>query len=138
MREVLLGYDGSTAARHAAAFAADLASRYGAHLHILCVARPPDLGLNMDLEAIVDQQVVYCQNLLSELQEKFGSATEHARMGVAVGHPAQEIVRYAEANDIDHIVVGHRGHSVLDRWLIGSVAREVVAYATCAVTIVRI
>jgi len=46
-------------------------------------------------------------------------------------------VLYAEQHDIDHLVVGHRGHTPFDRWLIGSVARQVLAYAPCAVTIVR-
>ena len=56
---------------------------------------------------------------------------------IAVGHPAEQIVRFAEGHDIDHIVVGHRGHTLFERWLIGSVARQVVAYAHCAVTVVR-
>jgi nucleotide-binding universal stress UspA family protein len=30
-------------------------------------------------------------------------------------------VRYAEQHGIDHIVVGHRGHTLFERWLIGSV-----------------
>jgi nucleotide-binding universal stress UspA family protein len=55
---------------------------------------------------------------------------------VLVGHPAEQIVRYAEAHRIDHIV-GHRGHTLFERWLLGSVARQVIAYANCAVTVVR-
>jgi nucleotide-binding universal stress UspA family protein len=37
------------------------------------------------------------------------------------------LVIYAEGHSIDHIVVGHRGHSLFERWLIGSVARRVIA-----------
>ncbi|AUB85059.1 hypothetical protein THSYN_29440 (plasmid) [Candidatus Thiodictyon syntrophicum] len=47
------------------------------------------------------------------------------------------LVIYAEGHGIDHIVVGHRGHSLFERQLIGSVARRVIAYAPCAVTVVR-
>jgi nucleotide-binding universal stress UspA family protein len=43
------------------------------------------------------------------------------------GTRAEHIVRYAEANHIDHIVVGHRGHTLFERWLIGSVARQGIA-----------
>ena len=57
---------------------------------------------------------------------------------VAVGHPAEQIVRYAEEQAIDHVVVGHRrGHTLFERWLIGSVARQVIAYAHCTVTVQR-
>jgi nucleotide-binding universal stress UspA family protein len=55
---------------------------------------------------------------------------------MTVGHPAEQLVRYAEANAIDHIVVGHRGHTLFERWLIGLVARQVISYAHCAVTVV--
>ncbi|WP_280530629.1 universal stress protein [Paraburkholderia sacchari] len=44
---------------------------------------------------------------------------------------------YAERHSIDHVVVGHRGHTPFDRWLLGSIARQVIACAPCSVTIVR-
>lgn len=47
------------------------------------------------------------------------------------------MVRYAKQHAVDHIVVGYRGHTLFERWLIGSVARQVIAYAPCAVTVVR-
>ncbi|MHB0974030.1 MAG: universal stress protein [Thiobacillus sp.] len=50
---------------------------------------------------------------------------------------AGAIVLYAEDHGIDHIVVGHRGHGLFERWLTGSVARQVIACAPCAVTVVR-
>jgi nucleotide-binding universal stress UspA family protein len=37
----------------------------------------------------------------------------------------------------EYIVVGHRGHPLFERWLIGSVARQVIAYLPRAVTVVR-
>lgn len=55
----------------------------------------------------------------------------------AIGHPAEQIVLHAERHAVDHIVVGHRGHSLFERWLLGSVARRVIAYANCSVTVVR-
>jgi nucleotide-binding universal stress UspA family protein len=47
------------------------------------------------------------------------------------------LIRYAETHTADHIVVGHRGHTLFERLLIGSVTRQVVAYARCTVTVVR-
>jgi len=36
------------------------------------------------------------------------------------------------------IVMGHRGKSsFIDRWLLGSISKRVLSYATCTVTIVR-
>ncbi|MDR3480847.1 MAG: bifunctional serine/threonine-protein kinase/universal stress protein [Burkholderiaceae bacterium] len=50
--------------------------------------------------------------------------------------PAAAIVDYARSNDVDHIVIGSRGTSMLRRYL-GSVSSQVVAQADCSVTVVK-
>jgi eukaryotic-like serine/threonine-protein kinase len=50
--------------------------------------------------------------------------------------PAEAIVAFAEHTHVDHIVMGARGTSALRRYL-GSVSSQVVAQATCTVTVVR-
>ena len=49
---------------------------------------------------------------------------------------AQAIVEFAGRAQVDHIVMGARGHSALRRYL-GSVSSQVVAQAPCTVTVVR-
>ncbi|MCU4182522.1 bifunctional serine/threonine-protein kinase/universal stress protein [Bosea sp. BH3] len=50
---------------------------------------------------------------------------------------ADAIIRYAEHNQIGHIVIGARGASAVRRHL-GSVSSKVVAQAGCSVTVVRL
>jgi len=50
--------------------------------------------------------------------------------------PANAIVKFAQANHVDHIVIGARQNSLL-RNLLGSVSAKVAAEATCTVTVVR-
>jgi len=138
MHDVLVGYDGSAAARQAVTFAIDLARRYAATLHVLVVARAPDWGaLAHERLELVEHEVRHCEEILAELKSSLPATVDGARFDLVVGQPAKEIVLYAEKHEIDHLVVGHRGHTLFDRWLIGSVARQVIAYAPCAVTIVR-
>ncbi|HVH96561.1 MAG TPA: universal stress protein [Bacillus sp. (in: firmicutes)] len=47
------------------------------------------------------------------------------------------IVKYAENEKVDLIVVGTRGRSSLKRMLIGSVASDILHYAHCPVMIVK-
>ncbi|MGE3320493.1 MAG: universal stress protein [Candidatus Berkiella sp.] len=47
------------------------------------------------------------------------------RTNWCTGHPAEQIIYYAENNDIDHIVMGHRGNTFFHRLLLGSVAKQV-------------
>ncbi|WP_027583645.1 bifunctional serine/threonine-protein kinase/universal stress protein [Bradyrhizobium sp. Ai1a-2] len=50
--------------------------------------------------------------------------------------PAAAILEFAEANEVDHIVIGARQDSML-RTLLGSVSAKVAAEAPCTVTVVR-
>lgn len=51
--------------------------------------------------------------------------------------PADNIVRYAEQNNIELIIIGHKSRSGLERLLVGSVAVKVVTYAPCSVLVIR-
>lgn len=135
IKKLLIAYDGSDMARAAFEFAVDLAGRYGAQLHVLAVARPPEFGSEVETEAIIESSCRHFAHLLQPLKNKVAGL--EAVFEVVVGHPAECIVIYAEKNAIDHIVVGHRGHSMFERWMLGSVARQVIVCASCPVTVVR-
>lgn len=51
--------------------------------------------------------------------------------------PAAAIIEHADANRVDHILMGARGHSTTRRFL-GSVSAKVVAEASCSVTVIRL
>ena len=53
------------------------------------------------------------------------------------GVPYEEIINYAEQENIDMIVIGTAGHSGLERFIFGSTAERVVRRAPCAVLTVR-
>lgn len=136
-RRILLAYDGSNASDVAADFAADLTRRYDAELHVLAVLRPPEFGDEVETKASLESARRHMDSVMEHLRTRFAQQSTAARFHVAIGHPAEQIVRFAEQQGVDHIVVGHRGHSMFERWLIGSVARQVIAYAHCVVTVVR-
>ncbi|MFY9328225.1 MAG: universal stress protein [Georgfuchsia sp.] len=132
-KKILLAYDGSESAGRAFDQALDLATRYGAELTVLAVARLPDYGDEVETEAVVENSRKHYLHVLKPLRDK----APKARFEVAVGHPAVKITAYAEANGIDLIVLGHRGKTMFERWLIGSVAKKVMSYAPCSVLVVR-
>lgn len=137
IRRILLAFDGSRISGDAYAFALDLARKYGAELHIIAVARPPEFADDVEASAMIENSRRHYDRVLGKLRPLLAKEPVKSHLHVVVGHPAEQIVRYAEGHGIDHIVVGHRGHTAFERWLIGSVARQVIAYAHCAVTVVR-
>jgi nucleotide-binding universal stress UspA family protein len=60
-----------------------------------------------------------------------------AQIATLSGHPVVEILRYAEANAIDLIVLGTHGRGPLSHVVMGSVAERVVRKAPCPVLTVR-
>lgn len=56
---------------------------------------------------------------------------------VLEGKPAGEIVRFAEENGIDLIVMGTRGKSGIERLFLGSVAEKVIRTAGTKILIVK-
>jgi nucleotide-binding universal stress UspA family protein len=137
MRRILAAYDASPSSQAAFDFALELAQHYGAELRLLAVVRPPELAEDVETEALIERAQEHFERVLRAPSAKAAAAGIACTTEIGVGHPAEQIVVYAEGHDIDHIVVGHRGHTFFERWLIGSVARQVIAYAPCAVTVVR-
>jgi len=138
MKRILVAYDGSSAADKAFSLALELAGKYGAELHVLAVARPPEFGSEVETEAVIEYSKQHCHHMLRPLQVLAGEQKAVAvHFDVRVGHPADRIVRYAEDWLADLIVVGHRGHTFFERWLVGSVAKHVMDHAPCAVLVAR-
>lgn len=137
MKHILIAYDGSQPAERAFEFGLALAAKFGGALHVLAVARPPELPDDVETEAIIDTARDEYQRQFGPLQARAAGSGVEASFVVTVGHPADQIVRYAETHGVDHIVLGHRGKSFFARWLLGSVSKQVMHYAHCTTTVVR-
>jgi len=134
---ILVGYDGSKMGRKAFDTALELARRDSASLHVLSVARPPEVGDDVESEAVIENSRNYHQGLLDGLRQAVADAGVKARLEVSVGHPAEQIIYYADRNQVDLIVVGDRGRSKFARLLLGSVSKQVLQYAGRPVLLVR-
>lgn len=138
MKHILLPYDGSIQADKAFDLGLDFANRYQAELTVLGIARISEPPEEEETEAELDAAKELFEDLFNKLKVK-SQSTPIKKMNffLKAGHPAEQIIFYAENNGIDHIVMGHRGNTRFHRFLIGSVAKQVLIYAHCAITIVR-
>ena len=136
-RKILVGYDGSDASRKAFDTACDLAAKHGAELFVLAVARPPEIGDDVETEAVIENSRQYHEKLLKDLEPGARARGVTAHFEVGVGHPAEQIIFDADRHGVDLIVVGNRGRSKFARLLLGSVSKQVVQYANRAVMVVR-
>ncbi len=92
-------------------------------------------GLAVGLgEKVRDQSQKNLYIALEKAQAKGVHAIEVLQSGSS---PADSILKYAEQESVDLIIMGSRAKTGLDRFLIGSVANKVVSHATCSVLVLR-
>jgi nucleotide-binding universal stress UspA family protein len=89
------------------------------------------------MEAVIDSATEYYRGQFNELKDKAQAIGIEPEFEIRIGHPAEQIIILANQLKTDAIVMGHRGESFLQKWLLGSVARRVLSYAHCTVVVVR-
>ncbi len=125
--------------------ARELASHYGATLHIVHIMvnfslAPPIHATYMPIEYDPKFVEQITQAAKDSIQEKYLSklATDQPHeVHLLSGYASTEIIRIAEENNVDLIVMGSHGLSGLAHVLFGSTADRVVRRAPCSVLTVR-
>jgi nucleotide-binding universal stress UspA family protein len=135
--KLLVAYDGSKQSEKAYKMALDIASRYSGKMIVLSVASPPEPPVAVELDAALESATEYYEGHFKSMKEQAEALGIATTFQVRVGHPAEQIVHMANEEKVDAIVMGHRGESLLQRWLLGSVAKRVLSYAHCTVVVVR-
>ncbi len=135
--KILCAYDGSAAAEKAFDYAVSLSAALGAQLHVLAVAQPPEPPEDVETEALLESAQERFERQFANLRENAAAKSVTPQFEVSVGHPAEQILYHADSLGADHIVLGHRGKNAFQRWLMGSVSKRIISYATCSVTVVR-
>jgi nucleotide-binding universal stress UspA family protein len=135
--KLLVAYDGSKQSEKAYTLGLDMASKYSAKMIVVSVARPPEPPVAVELEAVLESATAYYEGHFKCMKEQAESMGIEAVFLVRVGHPAEQVVHLANQEKADAIVMGHRGESFVQRWLLGSVAKRVLSYAHCTVVVVR-
>ena len=141
-RRILVPVDGSEQAMDAASFA--MAEYPDAELVLLHVINPTEAGYSAQASVPSFSEEWY-EDRRTEARERFDDLEAAARESGAgaveraleVGRPTTAIVDYADAHDVDQVVMGSHGRSGMSRLLLGSVAETVVRRAPVPVTVVR-
>lgn len=137
INKILVAYDGSKESEKAYTLALDMASKYLAQIIVLSVARPSEPPVAVEMEAILEAASDYYQEQFTGLKAKAAALGLEPRFEMRVGHPAEQIVHFADEEGAEMIIMGHRGEGLMQKFLLGSVARRVMIYAHCTVVVVR-
>lgn len=140
MSKILFPIDGSEHAERALVqWLRDHPQPEGVELHLINVQLPVDGNVRsfVSLENLQDYYRAEALAALAGARQRLDEAGIPYRYHILVGHPADVICRFAEANGIDEIVMGTHGRTGLLELVMGSVASEVREKAKAQVTLVR-
>ncbi len=139
---VLVPLDGSALAEQAIPYAAVLAGP-GEEITFVQVAPPPEPIVDpvRGKLPLTDQDIARYEDRiragLATIARRWQAVVPRVKLEVAFGDPAEEIIRLAEHDRYDLIVMASHGRGALGRWTFGSVADRVVRSSTVPVMIVR-
>jgi nucleotide-binding universal stress UspA family protein len=135
-RKILLAIDGSENAKSAACSGLEIARSTGAEVYAVYVAGisccSPIMPESYDWEIGKEGS-----EAVAEIEKMGREAEVPVNPVLLQGYPAQEILNFAEKNDIDMIVMGTQGKAGVDRFLLGGVTEKVVRHAKAEVLVVR-
>ena len=138
---ILVPTDGSEETRRAVEHAIDLAEEHDATIHALYVVNSASfssLPMESSWESVASMMNKEGEAALDDVEgiaEERGVTVERALVD---GNPSREIVRYAEDEDCDLVVMGTHGRGGIDRLLLGSVTEKVVRSSSVPVLTVRV
>jgi nucleotide-binding universal stress UspA family protein len=144
-RRIIVGTDPSDQALHAAHVAAEIARNFQARVTLLSVCdtteRPHCHEIIPDVLPFIEDRARIGKAVHLQALRRTGQVLKE--MGVPYtsrcesGPPVETIVRVAQEQQADLIVLGSRGLSGLQRLLLGSVSEGVLSHAHCPVLVVR-
>jgi ubiquinone biosynthesis protein len=135
IRRVLVGTDRSETADQAVHWAAGFADRYGAELFVVQVVAPHNPSTTEFGEA-ERSRAAAANNALAGFARQVAGERGHALV-VLDADPALAIVRAAEQEAVDVLVVGNFGMAGRKEFLLGNVPNRISHNARCTVIIVN-
>ncbi len=144
LKKILVPIDGSDASWNALDYASQIGAKFSSELLVINVVQPfynaGFFALPMDsglLASQMDEMKENAQNILNTVNERIGDYPAAITTKVETGHPSEQIIKVAQKEGCDTIVIGSRGLSGVAEFVLGSVSSTVAQYAKIPVIIVK-
>jgi len=140
-KKILVGCDFSDDSLLAFQHGINLAQEYQAELHLVHVIEPPIYeNLIKPVRGVDDVKLDLRAKLRDQMAQMVPEEALHwcdLKSNLLAGQPHEEITKYAVVNEIDLIVMGVRGQSLLEKTLAGSTMIRVIRQAPCPTLVAK-
>jgi len=129
--KILVGYNGGEVGRRSLSLARDFAKAHNAFVYIVTSMEGGASEKQSDIIA-AEQGLDFAGKLMED------SGIEHdVQQSVRGLSPAEDLVKFAEENEIEQIFLGIKKKSRAQKAILGSTSRHVILKAPCPVTTVK-
>jgi len=131
---ILVPLDGSKLSEIVLPYAQELAGALGSEVVLVSVCEPAE-------DQYCHIQQVYMERMAEFVKERLKESAmvevKKVKSVVLRGKPAEEIVNYAERNNISLIIMASHGRSGIMRWIMGSIANKVIQRTSTPILLIR-
>lgn len=135
--KILVPLDGSKLAEVALIYAEELAGRLGSEITLVSVSDSAGAREYHKHQIYLGKIIEATRRRAAKYREQSKDKEIKTELEVLVGHPAEEILAYADTENIGLIVMATHGRSGITRWALGSVADKVVRATRTPVALIR-
>lgn len=134
---ILVPLDGSVLAEAALPHAEELAGRLGSEVTLVYVTKTPENPCRHMHQFYIEGMVEVTRQGAQRYAMKPGRPSMRVKSDILVGQPTEEIVEYADKEDIGLIVIAAYRQSITWHWPSRSVAEQVVRVTRRPVLLIR-
>ncbi|KAB8138031.1 universal stress protein [Gracilibacillus oryzae] len=137
-KHILLASDGSENAVRAAKESVKLASHYKDSIIEVVYVINIDKSKSDVLHSHSNEEIdIERRKKNSKVIQFLNEANVHYKTTILRGKPGPEIVKYANEQEVDIVVIGSRGLNALQEMVLGSVSHKVMKRVHCPAMIVK-
>ncbi len=143
IEKILFATDFSEGSTVALPYAVDIARQYGAKLYLVHVVYDITKATgwyvpHVAVGEIYDEIEKNARAEIGKIDSAELKGLKDVGQVILKGTPYEEIIKFAEDNEVDLIVLGTHGRKGIDRVLFGSTAEQILRNAPCPVLSVRL
>lgn len=134
---ILVAIDGSESAKKAFEKSIYLARKCNSKLDVIHVVTCELGGDSATIYDLLDEAKIKAEKMLEEYKIEASKNNIPIDIMITQGDAAKIIIELSKKNKYDLIIMGTRGRSIFEEFLLGSVSLKVMHHAICPVMVVR-
>ncbi|SHH47873.1 Nucleotide-binding universal stress protein, UspA family [Anaerosphaera aminiphila DSM 21120] len=135
--KILIPVDGSKITKEVIEKAKTVGEKFEAKLLLLTVLDNANMIDRYSYPVAYDSKVKLTEDMLKDLKEDYSDYPYGIETFMRVGMPYNEIIKVADEEDVDLIVMGNRGLGAFSRTFLGSVSNKVLNHSDKSILIVK-